>query len=123
MPQSWNMGQILSFPLRRKACGGFFRCQKNPTTSAGFQPANSGTTRPPKQSTEYERHYQFPCNECPFCHLTPTPTPAFSLRVTKRHETPYQAIIQRQTDFASLIGVYIIHRSILSWCCHVDKYL
>jgi hypothetical protein len=43
MPQSWDMGQILSLPLRRKACGGFFRCPKNPTTSAGFEPANSGT--------------------------------------------------------------------------------
>jgi hypothetical protein len=41
MPQSWDMGQILSLPLRRKACGGFFRCPKNPTTSAGFEPANS----------------------------------------------------------------------------------
>ena len=30
-------------PLRRKACGGFFRCPKNPATSAGFEPANSGT--------------------------------------------------------------------------------
>ena len=43
MPQSWDMGQILSLPLRRKACGGFFRCPKNPTTSAEFEPANSGT--------------------------------------------------------------------------------
>ena len=53
MPQSWDMGQILSLPLRSKACGGFFRCQKNPTTSAGFEPANSGnvlTTRTPKPS-------------------------------------------------------------------------
>ena len=40
MLQSWDMGQILSLPLRRKACGGFFRCPKNPTTSAGFEPAN-----------------------------------------------------------------------------------
>ena len=54
MPQSWDMGQILSLPLRR---GGFFRRPKNPTTSAGFKPANSGTsmltTRPPKPSTEH----------------------------------------------------------------------
>ena len=28
MPQSWDMGQILSLPLRRMACGGFFRCLK-----------------------------------------------------------------------------------------------
>jgi hypothetical protein len=26
MPQSWDMGQILSLPLRRKACWGFFSC-------------------------------------------------------------------------------------------------
>ena len=57
MPQSWDMGQILSLPLRRKACGGFFRCPKNPTNSAGFEPANSRvpeasmlTTIPPKPS-------------------------------------------------------------------------
>jgi len=43
MPQSWDMGQILSLPLRRKACGRFFRCPKNPTTSAGLEPANLGT--------------------------------------------------------------------------------
>ena len=52
MPQRWDMGQILSVPLRRKACGGFFRCPKN-LTSAGFEPANSGSmlaTRPPKPS-------------------------------------------------------------------------
>ena len=49
MPQSWDMGQILSLPLRRKACGRFFRSPKNPTTSAGFEPeASMLTTRPPK---------------------------------------------------------------------------
>jgi hypothetical protein len=57
MPQSWDMVQILSLPFRRKACGGLFRYPKNPT-SAGFEPANSGTevsmltTRPPKPSTQ-----------------------------------------------------------------------
>jgi hypothetical protein len=30
----------LQLPLRRKACRGFFRCPKNSTTSAGFEPAN-----------------------------------------------------------------------------------
>ena len=39
MPQSWDMGQILLLPLRRKACWGFLR-PKNPTASAGFEPAN-----------------------------------------------------------------------------------
>jgi len=43
MPQSWDMGQILSLLLRRKACEGFVRCPKNLTTSVGFEPANSGT--------------------------------------------------------------------------------
>ena len=35
------MGQILLFPLRRKAGGGFLR-PKNATASAGFEPANLG---------------------------------------------------------------------------------
>jgi hypothetical protein len=37
-----DMGQTVLLPLRRKACWGFFR-PKNPTASAGFEPANSGT--------------------------------------------------------------------------------
>ena len=43
IPQSWNMGQILSLPLRRKACWGLFGHPKNPTASAGFETSNSGT--------------------------------------------------------------------------------
>jgi hypothetical protein len=48
-----DMGQMALLPLRRKACWGFFR-PKNPTASAGFEPANLGTkgqhttSRPPK---------------------------------------------------------------------------
>jgi hypothetical protein len=48
-----DMGQAALLPLRRKACWGFCR-PKNPTTSAGFEPANLGTkgqhatSRPPK---------------------------------------------------------------------------
>jgi hypothetical protein len=48
-----DMEQTALFPLRRKACWGFFR-PKNPTASAGFEPANLGTkgqhatSRPPK---------------------------------------------------------------------------
>jgi hypothetical protein len=48
-----DMGQTALLALRRKACWGFFR-PKNPTASAGFEPANSGTKgqhatfRPPK---------------------------------------------------------------------------
>jgi len=47
------MGPTALLPLRRKACWGFFR-PKNPTASAGCEPANLGTksqhatSRPPK---------------------------------------------------------------------------
>jgi hypothetical protein len=49
-----DRGQMALLPLRRKACWGFFR-PKNPTASAGFEPANLGTkdqratSRPPKK--------------------------------------------------------------------------
>ena len=43
MPQSWDMGQILSLPLRRKAYWGFSGRPKNPTALAGFEPANLGS--------------------------------------------------------------------------------
>jgi hypothetical protein len=42
MPQSCDMGPAALLPLRRKACSGYFR-PKNPTVSAGFEPANLGT--------------------------------------------------------------------------------
>ena len=42
-PRTRGHGQILSLPLRRNAYGRFFRCPKNPTSSAGLEPANSGT--------------------------------------------------------------------------------
>ena len=44
MPQSWEMGQILLLPLRRKAYWRFSGHPKNPTASAGFEPANSGSS-------------------------------------------------------------------------------
>ena len=53
MPQIYDMGLTALLPLQRKACWGFFR-PKNPTASAGFEPANLGikgqhaTPRPPK---------------------------------------------------------------------------
>ena len=53
MPQIYDMGPTAVLPLRRKACWGFFH-PKNPTASAGFEPANLGTKgqhaapRPPK---------------------------------------------------------------------------
>jgi hypothetical protein len=42
MPQICDVGQTALHPLRRKACCGFF-CPKNPTVSAGFDPAILGT--------------------------------------------------------------------------------
>ena len=57
MPQIYDMGPTALFPLRRKACWGFFH-PKNPTASAGFEPANLGTKgqhatpRPPKPLPE-----------------------------------------------------------------------
>ena len=44
MPQSWDMGQILLLPLRRKAYWGFSGRPKNPTASAWFEPANLGSS-------------------------------------------------------------------------------
>jgi hypothetical protein len=47
------MGPTALLPLRRKACGGFYR-PKNPTALAGCEPANlvtkgqHATSRPPK---------------------------------------------------------------------------
>ena len=42
MPQSWDMGHIILLPPQRKAYWGFSGRPKNPTASAGFEPANSG---------------------------------------------------------------------------------
>jgi hypothetical protein len=42
MLQIYDMGQTALLPFRRKACWGIFT-RKNPTASAGFEPANSGT--------------------------------------------------------------------------------
>ena len=53
MPQIYDTRPTALLPLRRKACWWFFR-PKNPTASAGFEPANLGTKgqhatpRPPK---------------------------------------------------------------------------
>ena len=44
MLQSWDMGQILLLPLRSKAYWGFSGHPQNPTVSAGFEPANSGSS-------------------------------------------------------------------------------
>ena len=42
MPQIYDMGSTALFPLRRKACWGFFAL-KNPKASAGFESATLGT--------------------------------------------------------------------------------
>jgi hypothetical protein len=43
MPQSWDMGQILLLPLRRKARHAEdFYVRKNPTASTGFESATLG---------------------------------------------------------------------------------
>ena len=54
MPQICDMGPIILLPFRRKACWGLLSPFKNPTASAGFEPANLGirgqnaTSAPPK---------------------------------------------------------------------------
>ena len=55
MPQSWDMGQNLSLPLRRKACWGSFRTPEKSngfcrvrTRELGVPVASMLTTRPPK---------------------------------------------------------------------------
>ena len=42
MPQSWDMGQIFYFPSGGRHAEDFY-ARKNPTASAGFEPANLGT--------------------------------------------------------------------------------
>ena len=42
MPQICDMGPIILIPFRRMACSGFLSPFKNPTASAGFEPANLG---------------------------------------------------------------------------------
>jgi hypothetical protein len=74
-----DMGQTALLPLWRKACWGFFR-PKNPTASAGFEPANSGTKgqhatpRPPKPLISEDCHTKFlslylVCSHCAFSFL------------------------------------------------------
>jgi hypothetical protein len=43
MPQICDMGTTALLPFRRKACLRIFSALKNPTASAGFEPANLGT--------------------------------------------------------------------------------
>ena len=41
MPQSWDMGQIFYFPSGGRHAEDLY-VRKNPTASAGFEPANLG---------------------------------------------------------------------------------
>jgi hypothetical protein len=57
MPQIYDMEQMALLPLRRRGGAENFFALKNPTASAGFEPANLGTKgqhatpRPPKPLT------------------------------------------------------------------------
>ena len=53
MPQIYDMGPTALLSLRRNACWGFFR-PKNPTASAGFEPANLGTKG--QHRSRFQRH-------------------------------------------------------------------
>jgi hypothetical protein len=44
MPQSWDMGHIFYFPSEGRHTEDFLDDRKNPTASAGFEPANSGSS-------------------------------------------------------------------------------
>ena len=66
MPQIYDTGPTALLPLRRKACWGFL-LPKNPTASAGVEPANLGTkgqhatSRPPKTTYIYIYIYIYIC--------------------------------------------------------------
>ena len=68
MPQIYDMGPMALLPLWRKACWGFFR-PKNPTASAGFEPANLGTKgqhatpRPPRPPKPFVSDILYKFNE------------------------------------------------------------
>ena len=46
MPKNWDMGQILSIPFWRKACGGFFRCPKKSNDFGQVWTCELGYQRP-----------------------------------------------------------------------------
>jgi hypothetical protein len=69
MSQICDMGPIILLRFRRKACWGFLSPFKNPTASAGFEPANLGTSAPPKPRTN--NSYL-----CTFSYLVPFETAA-----------------------------------------------
>jgi hypothetical protein len=66
MPQSWDMGQIILLPLRRKACCGFFAWKIRLLRSGANPEASMQTPGPPKPL------YSVLNLGCPICnvHLT-----------------------------------------------------
>ena len=62
MPQNWDTGQILSLPLRRKPCGGFFRLRPGLNSRTPVPDASMLTTSPPKPSAGYNT-----CHSILFC--------------------------------------------------------
>jgi len=88
MPQIYDMGPTALLPLRRKVCWGFFR-PKNPTASAGFEPANLGTKgqhatpRPPKPTHDiFISHRK--CSNLAVCHYVAKTRMAEIQRPTQR---------------------------------------
>ena len=80
MPQIYDMGPTALLPHRRKACWEFFR-PKNPTASAGFEPANLGTKgqhttpRPPKPLVSIYLCKYMVVSSTPWPHVTPGKDP------------------------------------------------
>jgi len=65
MPQIYDMGPTVLLPLRRKACSGFFH-PKNPTASAGFEPANLGTKASGSAHISVQKQAILACTQ--ICH-------------------------------------------------------
>jgi hypothetical protein len=55
MPQSWDMGQIILLPLRRKACCGFFKQEKS--NGFGRERTRESPDRPARSQSLYRLSY------------------------------------------------------------------
>ena len=110
-----NMRQTALLPFRKKACWGFFfSALKNPTASAGFEPANLGTkgqhgnSRPPKPQIP-ELLQVFPLSESPGPSLPPVSLTLYPCMIQKTHHTQY-------TDASWSLAHSCMH---LAWAsCH-----
>ena len=105
MPKIYDMGPTALLPPtpRRKACWGFFR-PKNPTASAGFEPANLGTKgqhatpRPPKPFSIIHNHliYQsFAVNEADKASLNKRKQVVLGVSQTTIYEFDIQVTVHR----------------------------